>query len=52
MVTIRERADAASACDCDLVLSFGYPADPSVLSAPPRVGGRRSLHDIVHLERW
>jgi nitroreductase len=37
---------------CDLVLSFGYPADPSVLSAPPRVGGRRSLHDIVHLERW
>ena len=24
MVTIRERADAASACDCDLVLSFEF----------------------------
>jgi nitroreductase len=37
---------------CDLILSFGYPADPAVLTAPPRAGGRRSMDDIVHRERW
>jgi nitroreductase len=37
---------------CDLILSFGYPADPAVLSASPRAGGRRSMDDIVHRERW
>jgi nitroreductase len=37
---------------CDFLLSFGYPADPSRLTAPNRVGGRRSLPDIIHDERW
>jgi nitroreductase len=37
---------------CDLILSFGYPADPSVLAAPARRGGRRPLNDVVHRERW
>jgi nitroreductase len=37
---------------CEYLLSFGYPADPSVLSAPPRHGGRRPLVAMVHEERW
>jgi len=37
---------------CEYILSFGYPADPTVLTAPPRPGGRRPLSEIVHEERW
>ncbi len=35
-----------------VAISFGYPADPSALTAPPRRGGRRPLEEVVHLERW
>jgi nitroreductase len=37
---------------CEFLLSFGYPADPAALTAPPRPGGRRALSEIVHEERW
>ena len=37
---------------CEYILSFGYPADPSVLTAPPARGGRRSQDDVLHHERW
>ena len=37
---------------CEYLLSFGYPADPAELTAPPRPGGRRPLHEIVRYERW
>jgi nitroreductase len=37
---------------CEYILSFGYPADPAVLAAPNRAGGRRALADVVHEERW
>jgi nitroreductase len=37
---------------CDFLLSFGYPADPSVLTAPNRAGGRVELKALVHEERW
>ena len=37
---------------CEFILSFGYPADPAVLTAPKRAGGRRALADLVHEERW
>lgn len=37
---------------CEFILSFGYPADPSVLTALNRHGGRRPLDDLVHQERW
>ena len=40
----------------DLVLhvaiSFGYPADPEILTSPPRAGGRRASGEVVHYERW
>lgn len=38
--------------DCEYLLSLGYPADPSLLTAPPRAGGRRPLGELVHEERW
>lgn len=37
---------------CEYLLSFGYPADPAALSATRRAGGRKSLDEIVHHERW
>ena len=37
---------------CEYILSFGYPADPSRLTAPPKAGGRRPLEEVVHRERW
>jgi nitroreductase len=37
---------------CDVILAFGYPADPSALTMPPGRGGRRSLDELVHWERW
>ncbi len=37
---------------CEYLLSFGYPADPAELSAPPRAGGRRDLDEMVREERW
>ncbi len=37
---------------CHFLLSFGYPADPSVLSAPNRAGGRQPLDKVVREERW
>jgi nitroreductase len=37
---------------CEYLLSFGYPADPEVLTAPNKAGGRRALEDILHEERW
>ena len=35
-----------------VALSFGYPADPAALTAPPSAGGRRLLADVVQYERW
>ena len=35
-----------------LALSFGYPADEEKLSAAPKKGGRRSLEELVHWEKW
>jgi len=36
----------------NVALSFGYPEDPTRISAPPSKGGRRSLSEIVHYDRW
>jgi nitroreductase len=37
---------------CDLIISFGYPADASLLTSPPAKGGRRPLDQLIHWERW
>jgi nitroreductase len=37
---------------CEYMLSFGYPADATQLTAPNRAGARRPLDEIVHEERW
>jgi nitroreductase len=37
---------------CGFILSFGYPADPAVLTSPNRPGGRKPLDTVVHHERW
>jgi nitroreductase len=37
---------------CDFLLSFGYPQDATKLTAPNRAGGRQSLEEVVHQERW
>ena len=37
---------------CDVALSFGYPADATVLTAPPKQGGRNPLDDMTHYEQW
>ena len=35
-----------------IALSFGYPLEEERLSAAPKKGGRRSLEEIIHWERW
>lgn len=35
-----------------IALSFGYPADDSLLNKPPQKGGRRALSEIVHWNHW
>jgi len=37
---------------CEFLLSFGYPADESDLTRPPKPGGRRSLDEVVRREGW
>ncbi len=37
---------------CEFLLSFGYPADPAILTRPLAAGGRHPLGDLVHEERW
>ena len=33
-------------------LSFGYPAKPETLNAPPKKGGRNMLDELLHWEKW
>jgi nitroreductase len=35
-----------------IALSFGYPLDEEKLSSAPKKGGRVSLEEVVHWERW
>jgi nitroreductase len=37
---------------CEFILAFGHPATPLALTRPQRAGGRRSLDEIVHTEKW
>lgn len=33
-------------------LSFGYSEDPKLMQAEPVKGGRRTVEDVVHFDRW
>jgi len=35
-----------------IALSFGYPVEEEMLYAPPRQGGRKSMEEVNHWERW
>ena len=35
-----------------IALSFGYPQEEGLLSAPPKKGGRAVFEDVVHWETW
>ena len=35
-----------------IALSFGYPLEEEKLTSAPKQGGRRSLEDVVHWDRW
>jgi nitroreductase len=37
---------------CEFILSFGYPVDETLLTAPKRAGGRVSLAEVLHEEEW
>lgn len=37
---------------CGYILSFGYPKDADELTRAPKAGGRRSLEEITHRDRW
>jgi len=37
---------------CGWILSFGHPAEADDLTRPPKQGGRKSLDEVVHRERW
>ena len=37
---------------CEYVLSFGYPADKTRLSAGKQRGGRLSRDEVLHMEVW
>jgi nitroreductase len=35
-----------------VALSFGYPLEEERLSAAPKSGGRRTLQEVVHWDKW
>lgn len=35
-----------------MVVAFGYPADPAALEPAAKPGGRRTVSEIIHFERW
>lgn len=35
-----------------VAISFGYPLNDELLTAPPRKGGRRSLEEVIHWNHW
>jgi nitroreductase len=49
---IHEILDLPDDRHCEYLLGLGHPADPTDLTRSPRPGGRVSLDDILHVERW
>lgn len=55
-IYLKDQGRAILGCPPDLQLhiaiSFGYPQDAELLAAPPRKGGRKSMDEMVHRDRW
>jgi nitroreductase len=49
---VRELLGYPPGMTCDLLVSFGYPADPSSLAPPGSRGGRKRMGDLRHEERF
>jgi nitroreductase len=49
---VRQLLDYPPDMTCDLVVSFGFPADPASLAPPGSRGGRKPLSDLRHEERF
>jgi nitroreductase len=49
---VRELLSYPPEMTCDLMVSFGYPADPSSLAPPGSWGERKRLGDLRHEERF
>jgi len=50
--TARQILDFPEEFHLRIALSFGYPLDEQALSQPARSGGRRSLAEVLHWEKW
>jgi nitroreductase len=50
--TVRRLLAYPSTMTCDLLVSFGYPADPASLAPPGSRGGRKLVRDLRHEERF
>lgn len=48
----RELLGVPSDHSLHVVLSFGVPGDPRLLTDPPRRGGRRPMAEVVFMDRW
>ena len=35
-----------------ICISFGYPLEDQIITAPPKKGGRKLLDEVVHWDRW
>ena len=35
-----------------VAISFGFPADPALITQPPETGGRHPLGDVAHVNHW
>ena len=36
----------------NVLIAFGYPADPRALEPAARAGGRREVDEVIHFEKW
>jgi nitroreductase len=49
---VKQLLDLPDGYWCEFILSFGFPANPEALTWPKRAGGRKTVEEIVHWERW
>ena len=48
----RELLDFPADLHINIAISFGFPLTVEDITRPPEKGGRRTLDDVVHWEKW